>query len=56
MIFHPFLKCDRRTIILKNGSVDLHVVSYDGIKTFAGSLWFDKKNEIGEDKQLQKKF
>ena len=40
--------------ILKIASAELTVVFNDGIKTFAGSLWLDKKDEIGEDKRLPK--
>ena len=47
MIFHPLCKCDRRTIIWKIGSAELHVVFNDGIKTFAGRLSFDRKDETG---------
>ena len=47
MIFHPFCKCDWRTMILKIGSAELHAVFNDGIKTFAGRLSFDRKDEIG---------
>ena len=53
--FPSVFKCDRRTIILKIASAELHVVFNDGIKTFAGSHWLDKKDEIGEDKLLQRK-
>ena len=47
-------KCDRKTIILKTASAELDVVFNDGIKTFAGSLWLDKKDEIGEENGSKK--
>ena len=52
--FPSVFKCDRRTIISKNGSAELHVVFNDGIETFAGSRWLDEKNEVGRNKRLQK--
>ena len=39
---------------MKVGSAEVHVVFDDEIKTFAGSLWIDQKDEIGEDKRLHK--
>ena len=34
-------------MILKIGTAELHVVFNDGIKTFAGRLSFDRKDETG---------
>ena len=54
-VFPSVFKCDRRTIISKTESAELNVVCNDGIKTFAGKLWFGAEDEIRKVKRFQKK-